>query len=50
MDVLPVVAAAVAVSALVTAIAPASSAVGPAPLRARFTGGVIPGSGAEAAP
>jgi hypothetical protein len=36
-----------AVSAFMSA---ASSAVGPAPLRARVTGGVIPGSGAEAAP
>jgi subtilase family serine protease len=36
-----------AVSAFMSA---ASSAVGPAPLRARVTGGVIPGSGAEAVP
>jgi subtilase family serine protease len=47
MYVLPVIAAALAVSAFMPA---ASSAVGPSPLRARTTGAVIPGSGAEAAP
>jgi len=45
--VLPVIVAALAVTAFMPA---ASSAVGPAPLRARITGAVIPGSGAEAAP
>jgi subtilase family serine protease len=47
MYVLPVIAAALAVSAFMPA---ASSAAGPAPLRARITGAVIPGSGAEEAP
>ena len=45
--VLPVIAAGLAVSAFLPA---ASSAVVPAPLRARITGAVIPGSGAEEAP
>src|SRR5580658_10371782 len=47
MYVLPVIAAAVAVTAFMPA---ASSAVGPAPLHARITGTVIPGSGAQEAP
>jgi hypothetical protein len=44
--VLPVIAAALTVSAFM----PTASAAGPAPLRTRITGVVIPGSGAEAAP
>jgi subtilase family serine protease len=48
MCVLPVIAAALAVSAFMPAAS--SAAAGPAPLRARITGAVIPGSGAEAAP
>jgi len=44
---LPVIAAALAVSAFTAA---ASAGPSPAPLRARITGAVIPGSGAEAAP
>jgi subtilase family serine protease len=47
MYVLPVIAAALAVSAFMPA---AFSATGPAPLRARITGAVIPGSGAQEAP
>jgi hypothetical protein len=46
MYVFPLIAAALAVSAFV----PAAGAAGPAPVRARITGVVIPGSGAQAAP
>jgi subtilase family serine protease len=45
--VLPVIAAALAVSAFMSAAS--SAVVGPAPLRARITGAVIPGSGAQEA-